>query len=115
MGYLKNVDLGSGNEIKELVFEGDLQIENCEFPEGDNYATIDNPHAVYSKALEIISLTWIGENKRLGMDMINQFYLGKEVKNQNIDFITYSENEYLEPNIEKIVHEVFLLVKHLAG
>lgn len=99
--------------ILELVLGGDLQVVNCDFPEGDNYLHFKNPFLVYSKCLQHIEEHWEGEKRRIATIVMHDC-LSKEVKNQNEDFITFSQNEYLEKETNEIFKSVFSLIKEVS-
>ncbi|MBX2896867.1 MAG: hypothetical protein KF763_15580 [Cyclobacteriaceae bacterium] len=99
-------------KIEELLLGGNLQVINCVFPKGENYLHIRNPFKVYTKCKNIIESDWQGEKKRIGLIHI-QTFLNKGVENQNEDFVTYSDNNFIEENINEILKSVFSLIKEV--
>lgn len=101
------------SSIKELVLGGNLNIINCAFPKGENYLHIKKPFQVYNECIDFVKEFWEGEKKRIGLIELGN-YVSKGVEKQAEDFVVYSHNSFLENEVNKILFDVFQLLKHKA-
>ena len=113
-GILKSLQLNSSNNIVELSLKGNLQILDCEFPDSKDCLHIKNPYNIYCKCLDIIKKDWEGEDQQLGLTEIETFYIGKNVENQNEDFVTFESNSHLSNDQNRIIRRVFDLVETVS-
>lgn len=111
---ITKLHLDYSNEIIETDFSGNLKFQDCVFPQGDNYIHLAKPLIVYQECENEIRKHWDGRKREIGLKEINEFYLSKSVEKQNEDFVVYSENQYLDEEINGYIRSVFDLVRDTA-
>lgn len=113
-GVMKNVNFDGSNSFEDVQFSKNLQFNNCHFPESSNLMHLTNPHKIYLATLAIIKNEWKGKKRSIGLKEVEMFYLGKNVENQNEDFITFLPNTHLDKETNEIIRDVFDLIKTQA-
>jgi uncharacterized protein YjbI with pentapeptide repeats len=83
---MKNVDF-TESKLIGVVFKNAIDISECLFPKDENYILIKNIHSTYKKAIKIIENEWEGENRRIGIDMINGVCYGEDHRQQEMDLL----------------------------
>ncbi len=83
---MKNVDLTEA-ELNGVSFIDGVDLSSCKLPTSGDYLLLNNLELLYKKAKNIISLEWTGENKRIGLEIINSIYYTKNHRNQKQDII----------------------------
>lgn len=109
-GLLKGLQLDSSNKIGEVSLKGNLQIEECTFPESENFLHIKNPYKIYGSCLDIIKRDWNVADQQLALTEIEKFYMGKNIEDQKEDFLTFETNSYLTEDQNQIIRKVFDLI-----
>lgn len=81
-----NVDF-SDAQLYGVSFIDGVDISTCKLPKQGEYLLVNDLEAVYSQVHDVVKQEWYGEDKRLGLDIINNIYYTKHHKNQNQDIV----------------------------
>jgi uncharacterized protein YjbI with pentapeptide repeats len=83
---MKNIDF-TGAELNGVSFINGVDLSSCKLPSSGDYLLVSNLEHLYKKAKGIISVEWAGENRRIGLEIIDSVYYTKNHKSQKQDII----------------------------
>lgn len=83
---MKNIDFKEA-ELNGVSFIDGVDLSTCKLPSSGDYLLVSNLKLLYKKAKDIISMEWSGENKRIGLEIIDSLYYTKNHKSQKQDII----------------------------
>jgi uncharacterized protein YjbI with pentapeptide repeats len=86
---MENVDF-SDAKLVDVSFTHGINLANCKLPDGDEYIIIDDLEDTMQKVKIIIDSEWDGEDRRLGLGMINNVYFKKNIHGKGTSIINTS-------------------------
>jgi len=81
-----NVDF-SKCELEDVLFENEINLNRCDFPNGEKYIIVKNLEKVYEKLKSIINNDWDSEYKRVALFWIENLYFSKKKQNMKVDIV----------------------------
>ena len=94
---MRNVDFLEA-KLVGASFTHDINLDKCKLPVGDEYIIIKNLESTMEAARKVIETDWQGEEKRLGLGVIDKIYFkeGKHGKGKSIINMTPVNSSNLE-------------------
>lgn len=88
---MENVDFSEA-ELDDVLFQHGVDLTGCEFPSQNKYIIVKRLDKVYSKVTDVIERQWEGENRRVGLEWINNVYYSDRKAGMPMDIIN-TENK----------------------
>lgn len=106
-----NVDFSEAKLIGVSFING-VDLNNCKFPNNENYILIKDIKKTFSKAREVINNEWPTDYKRIANNLIDNLYLATNKQNQSMDLV----DQYLltdDGKMKEFGEKLFNLIKSL--
>lgn len=83
---MDNVDFIDA-DLYGVSFMNGINLDKCKFPKDDNLLLIKNIKSIYSMAVGRIEKEWVGDSKRVGLNLIDSIFFNKDKQEQDADVI----------------------------
>lgn len=83
---MEEVDF-SETKLVGVSFNYGIDLSRCKFPDNENYILVKNLAKTYNRVKEIMNKDWVGEEKRIGLGIIENVHFDSSRQNQYMDLI----------------------------